>query len=129
MSLQNQAIREAFAVAVNDAEAATCRLASALDSASAPVQKARIAKHAAAVCHGIGDLRRAADFWDQAGVADPSDGYAHWALGQLYRELGQLEDARVSFTLCLAAVEAGVDQDLLDMAMRAMAELSVGSRG
>src|SRR5688572_16559467 len=96
LSIHSLLLREALAMAAKDPDAAIGMLAAALPEALTPEAQAAIAKHAGALCQGTGELRRAAEFYRQAASADPSDAYLHLALGQLYSELGQLDDARVS---------------------------------
>lgn len=113
-------LREALAIAAKDPAAAIGMLtaALALGDDSTAAEKATIAKHAGALCQGIGELERAAAFYRRAAATDQSDGYVHLALGRVYRELGRIEDARATLDLCLAAAETGGDEDLLDAATR-----------
>lgn len=123
LSERHALIRDALVLADEDAVAAIRMLEQDLATTNSASDRAAIAKHAAVICHATGNLERAVWFYGQSLASDPNDAYAHLAVGQIYRELGQPDEARRAFSACLAIVEKSDEPELLEVAKGEIARL------
>jgi Flp pilus assembly protein TadD len=83
-----------------------------------------LAKHAGALSTQSGNYRAAALYYDEALTHEPADGYLHLAYGDVRRRLGHLSEARVAFERSLALATEQQDDDLVQMASRALAVMN-----
>jgi tetratricopeptide (TPR) repeat protein len=101
----------------------------ALDLLEAGLEKARksgdwrgvsiLARHAGVVSTESGDFLGAIKYYDEALSADPEDAYLHFARGDVYRTLGQDEQAHFAFTQSLELATKQGDVDMIKMASEA----------
>jgi tetratricopeptide (TPR) repeat protein len=82
-----------------------------------------LAKHAGALARELGNYQTELGYYEEALIHEPADGYLYWAFGDVHRRLGHLPKARTAFERCLALATEQQDDDLVEMASRALAAM------
>ena len=84
-------LRQAFAIAEGDPHGALKLLDAGVTvatSAGSWASVSALAKHAGAICIGVGDHRRALKYFESALIGEPDDSYVHLAIAGTARVLG-----------------------------------------
>jgi tetratricopeptide (TPR) repeat protein len=126
LSESNEILRQAAIVARTDVR-------KALEVLEMGLRKARkgpearvvssLARHAGVMCTQLGDIREALSYYEEALGGDPQDAYLHFAIGDLWRRLGQHDAARSAFIRSLELATQQADDDMINMASKARARL------
>jgi tetratricopeptide (TPR) repeat protein len=88
---------------------------------------AMIACAAGLVCANAGRHGEAAAYYEQAARAVPDDAYTEWALGDVYKALGDRKASRAHWARFEMFAEASGDADLIEL-LRLHRERNAGSR-
>lgn len=132
MNELNETLKQALALA-------RAKPSEALDILEAGLGKARknedwrgvltLARHAGMILNESDDFLGAIKYYDEALCADPEDAYLHFARGDIYRTLGEDEQAHFAFTRSLELAIAQGDDDMIKIASDMQARFGDGING
>ena len=130
MNQVNETLRQALVTAQTSPQ-------KALDALDAGLEKARelgdslavslLAKHAGVLATELGDLTRALRYYNESSTTNPKDAYVHFALGDVHRRLGQIDEARAAFKQSLKLATEQADHDMIQMASDALSSGGPGT--
>lgn len=129
MKKVNEILRRAMSVAKENPTAAIQLLNDGLTDArltSDYKDAVLLAKNAAAVCTGVGELAKALSFYNKALSYNPEDAYILYAIGDIHLKMGDLGQAKKVFIRSLNIGRSLGDKEVMGMATTALSRLEKG---
>jgi tetratricopeptide (TPR) repeat protein len=125
LSEVNERIKKALAAAASDVQGALAILDEGIEEARATGDSRGIvalARQAGILATGR-DLPAALRYYEEALAVDPDDSRLRWALGDVHRVLGNLDEARAAFTRSLERAKERRDVEMVEFAARALGQV------
>ena len=122
----SRTLRQALAFSATEPSKALTELESGLVNARAVNDIAGIsslARHAAVLCVRMGDARRALEYYDEAQRFDRDEPYLYLAIGNLRRELSEIEAAKAAFARALELAREQKEAELATLAQDLLNQL------